>query len=357
MNVELVTTSGRLEHFYQGWEALSDAAGEPRSGAALVTAWARHMRDDHQELRVWVATDAGQVIGVAPLVAEPMPRQKAKLGPPATNLVRGIIPLALPERASEVASLMARHMAGSMDGTELVRLDWLPEGSPWPAALATQLGDDRWAPVDVPGYHSLYIDAAKGSADWLQRRSPRFRSALRRRTRRAEEAGYRFFVTSAPEEIVARLPAVQALYHHRGEARGGGYQFDERMMATMTEAVAFARPGRFRLATLEGGGATIGMLLSICAGPVVSSWLTAFDESWSRFGPGIGTLVAEVEACEAGGQGTVDLGVGDEAYKLSMADGTRSLRSCLWARPRLARIMQGGAGAAAPAGRASPSPG
>jgi CelD/BcsL family acetyltransferase involved in cellulose biosynthesis len=340
VDIELVTTDDRLDHFYEGWEALAERAGAPRSGAALVSAWSRHVRSAGQELRVWVASEPSRVVGVVALATERLAGGKVSLGPAAASMARGVVPIADPGREAEVAAALAAEMAGSTDDAQVLRIDWVPQDSPWADALAAGLELGDWVAVAVPPYQSQYIRAEGGAPGWLQRRSPDFRNETRRRERRAHEAGYRAVVVTDPEAIAARVPVLQALYHARGKARGGGYQFDERMVAAITEALTRARPGRFSLAALEGGNGAIGLLLSLCGGPTVSTWLITFDATWSRLGPGIATIAAQVEAAAAAGQHTVDLSVGHEAYKLPMVDGTRPLRSCIWVRRRLARMMQ-----------------
>lgn len=340
LEVELVTSPARLCDFYDGWEALADASGEPRSGASLVAAWSEHMRGEEQKLQVWVATQDDQVVGVLAMVAERLANGKTALGPPATNLVRGVVPLVRPERSAEVAFAIVARLAGSLGDVHLLRVDWLAEGSVWPDAFSAYFVDEGLVPVHVPPYQALYISTDDGVPGWLGRHRAQFRGEVRRRARRAEEAGYHFVTFSEPEAVLARLPSLQALYAHRAEGRDGGYQFDARMVAAITQAVKRARPGRFRLTSLEGNEKTIGIALSICSGPVASGWLTGFDPSSSQFGPGIGSIIAEIDACQADGQRTLDLGVGDERYKRPLADGSRFLVSCLWARPRLARLMQ-----------------
>ena len=96
VDIELVTDVERLDHFVDGWETLVDEVAEPRAGGAIVAAWARHMMRPDVELRVWVATEGARVVGVLPLVAEPMGRGRERLLPATTDLMFGTVPIASP---------------------------------------------------------------------------------------------------------------------------------------------------------------------------------------------------------------------------------------------------------------------
>ena len=63
-----------------------------------MASWAKHMMSAESELRIWVANDGPEVIGVLPFVAEPMARGRMRLLPPTTNMMYGAVPIARPDR-------------------------------------------------------------------------------------------------------------------------------------------------------------------------------------------------------------------------------------------------------------------
>jgi len=111
VDIELVTDVDRLENFVDGWEALADRVSQPRAGGAIVAGWARHMMSPELELRIWIAADDSRVVGVLPFVAEKMVRNRLRLLPPATDLMYGIVPIADPDCADQVAGAAADDFA------------------------------------------------------------------------------------------------------------------------------------------------------------------------------------------------------------------------------------------------------
>ena len=162
-------------------------------------AWARHMMSPELELRVWIATDGSEVVGVLPFVAETMARGRLRLLPPNTDLMFGTVPIVDLDRATEVIEAIAEDFAAQAQSVDLASIFWLPEGSPWAAALGSRLADPEWVTMTVTGYSSYYTSIAEGIDAWLAQRSTEFRRTLRRRARRCEEQGFRVFDDDRPD--------------------------------------------------------------------------------------------------------------------------------------------------------------
>lgn len=344
MKIELITNRPGLERLFHPWEDLADQVGEPRSAAAIVYAWAQQIQPANEELRVWTATESGRLVGALPFTVERLARGHERFQPPGEGMMVGVLPLAHPASAAEVASALVSEMAQSSPAADIVRTDWLPAGSVWVDAFEQHMAAAGFVHLDVPVYPAPYISTAGGVDGWLSRKTGHFRHELRRRARRAEEEGFVPLVCTEPSEVVERLPALRELYQGRRDVRGGtGYDFDEQMLSTLADAVKRSRQGRFRLVILARGPLAIGALLSVCAGENTTCWLTGFDAAWPQLGPGLGTFFTEVAAAAQAGQVSLDLGVGEEPYKRLVADGERKLRSCVYCRPKLARMLGAGA--------------
>lgn len=343
MEIELVTDVDRLQDLVPGWEALADRVSQPRSNGAVVAGWALNMMGADSELRIWVALDRSEVVGVLPFVAEGMARKRQRLLPPATDMMYGVVPIADPDRAGDVISAIADDFAAQAELVDMAVLYWLPEESPWRDAIGSRLGGIDWVTIGSRGYSSSYTDIAEGMEAWLAHRDGDFRREVRRRARRAAEQGFRIFTTVAASEIVQRLPTVQAFYSRRKEERAGeGYQFDDHMRGAIESAVQLSTPGRLGLSVLEREDLVIGMQFVLRSGVKMSSWMTGFDPDpqWSRLGTGIATLLEALDAGARAGCEIADLGVGDEPYKEIFQDGTFPLESVTWCRARLARLLQ-----------------
>jgi CelD/BcsL family acetyltransferase involved in cellulose biosynthesis len=342
VDIELVTDVDRLQHYVSSWETLADRVSQPRAAGAVVAGWARHMMDPEFELRIWIALDGLEVVGVLPFVAEKMARGRLRLLPPVTDMMYGIVPIADPGRVGEVVAAIADDFAAQAELIDMASIFWLPEDSPWTGALGSRLVGLDWVTTGRSQYSSYYTDIAQGIDAWLARRDGDFRREVRRRARRGAEQGFRIFTTVDPAEIMQRLPRLQDFYLRRKAERGGeGYRFDDDMRRAIENALELSTPGRFGLSVLERDDLIIGMQFVLRAGMRMSSWMTAYDPDpeWSRLGTGIATLLEALDAGARAGCEIVDLGVGDEPYKASFQDATFPLESVTWCRPRLARLL------------------
>jgi len=341
VDIELVTRPDGISRWAKGWNDLAVDLAQPRAGPDLVVAWARHMMPSGSELRIWLATEGQNVVGVLPLVAESMPQGRQRLLPPATTLMYGIIPIAEPDGELDIALALSRELAASAAAADFVGTYWMPTGSPWTEAFGRSLTEPEWVALDALPYTSFYADIREGFEPWLERRPYKFKKERRRCGRRLEEEGFRTVSTTEPAEIVERLPHVRRLYEARKQARGGmGYRFDDKMIATITDAVTVPGPGRFCLVTIERHDLMIAAQLSLRAGDRTSAWIMGFDTAWSQYGPGIAALTGGVEASARAGSTIFDLGEGDQTYKRDLVDDEYPLETRIWCRPRMARLLQ-----------------
>jgi hypothetical protein len=281
------------------------------------------------------------MIGVLPLVTEPMTRGKLRLLPTATDMMYGIVPIAYPNRVREVAEAIVSNVATYSDPVDLASIFWLPEGSPWADAIRARLVGPDWVTSSASKYTSCTANIDIGITEWLYQRDRKFRKEVQRQGRRAEEQGFRLLTITEPAEIAKWLPSLQSLYLRRRDDRGGeGYDFGEGMSTAITSALELSNPGRFAISMLEREGLVIAATLSIVAGEVMTCWIVGFDREWSALGPGIAVLVESLAAGIRAGCRIADLGVGDEPYKSDFLDEDRPLESVTWCRPRLARMLQ-----------------
>jgi CelD/BcsL family acetyltransferase involved in cellulose biosynthesis len=341
VDIELVTDVDQLQPYVSGWEVLADRVSQPRSTGAMVAGWARHMMDADSALRIWIALDGSEVVGVLPFVAEKMPRKRLRLVPPATDMMYGIVPVAHPDRAGEVVEAVADDFAARSQQVDLATIYWLPEDSPWLVALRRRFAEPDWVATGMTQYSSYYTSIVEGIDTWLGQRGGEFRRTVRRRARRCAEEGFRVCTLGDPVEIMERLPRLQPLYLRRKRERGGeGYRFDRDMIEAIGTTLEGAKPNRLRLSVVERDKLLIGASLAVRAGSRMSCWLTGFDPEWSRLGPGIAALLEALDAGGRAGCTIADLGVGDQAYKDEFHDASFPLVSVTWCRPRLARLLQ-----------------
>jgi CelD/BcsL family acetyltransferase involved in cellulose biosynthesis len=341
VDIELLTSPDEMARWAQGWNDLAEEVAQPRAGADLVVAWARHMMPSDSELRIWVGHERGKVVGVLPLVAESLPQGRERLLPPATTLIYGIIPIARPDGALDIALALSEELAASAAAADVVTTYWTSPGSPWTEAFDRCLTGPEWVALDPAPYSSFYADIAEGFDAWLERRANKFKKERRRCSRRLDEEGFRTIATTEPVEIVARLPHLKRVYQGRKESRGGkGYLFDDKMVEAIGEAVTASSRRQYLLVTIELDDQLIAAQLTLRAGDRSSAWLMGFDTAWSRYGPGILALTGGIEASVGEGSAVFDLGEGDQSYKRDLIDGEYPLETRIWCRPRMARLLQ-----------------
>jgi CelD/BcsL family acetyltransferase involved in cellulose biosynthesis len=343
VDIELITHVDQLKPYVSGWEALADRVSQPRCGGAIVYGWARHMMDPDVELRIWIALDGSEVVGVLPFAAERMQRNRIRLLPPVTDMMYGALPIADPDRTEEVVAAIAEDFRAQADVVDMASIFWLPEGSPWVTAIGDRLAEPDWVRTAFSRYCSYYTDIGEGKDAWLAQRDGDFRREVRRRARRGAEQGFQMTTMIDPSEIIPRLPQLQTFYLRRKAERGGeGYRFDDDMSAAIEDALELSTPGRFGLSVLERDDLIIGMQFVLRAGIRMSSWMTGYDPApeWSRLGTGIATLLEALDAGAQAGCEILDLGVGDEPYKETFQDASLELESLTWCRSRLARLLQ-----------------
>ncbi len=256
-------------------------------------------------------------------------------------MIFGVVPIAHPDCESEVAEFVVADFAQHLQSMELASVFWLPEDSPWQAAIGRHLDGPDWVCVTTSRYSSYYSNIAGGLDGWLGRRNKIFRQGTQRRARRAADIDFQLSTTVEPTEIQKRLSRLQAFYLSRKEERGGeGYRFDNAMVNAIANAAEISPSGRFALSLLEKDDQIIGMYLALRANTRMSGWLTGYDPEFSRLGPGIATMAEALDAGARAGCQFIDLGVGDESYKDDLQDGAFPLESLTWCRPRLARLLQ-----------------
>jgi CelD/BcsL family acetyltransferase involved in cellulose biosynthesis len=239
------------------------------------------------------------------------------------------VPLARPGREAEVAAAVTTALAGAQPRPDSLLLEGMPIHGPWLAALR-----DRWPGrlharlwrTGVDG--SPFVSLQEPSFDaWLDGKSSNFRGQMRRLRRRFAEAGG-ISRLATPATLAADAATFSRLHAARWDEKGHSNLVDlGDCFTTMLEEVGeqLLATERFALRVLELDGEPICVQLFISAGGRMLFVNGGWDERHARLKPSMLCLLDAVEDAFAHGAQQLDLGVGEQEYKLRFADGDAPL--------------------------------
>lgn len=322
------TNLGQVAHLIEAWDDLAVAAGNPYATPAWVLAWWRHAAPNAAALRLLVVTDEDGLVGVGPFFAT-----KGRGG----VMIHGVIGATTAARSTLVAhpgkeGVAARHFARLLSNSEpavrVVTLAGVPDDALHRAFLdemsqrfpGLHIREDFALPAPVIRLDHSSFD------EWYASKSRNFRQQTRRRRRQLDSLGGDFRAPGQDDELRVALADFAALHHSRWQWRGGSAVLTPGVEAALLEAAqALAPTHRFRLWALEVAGKTIASMAFFSAGDELAWWLGGFDEAWSKYQPGIATLVAAIEDAFEQGNTRLTLGAGGQEMKRRFADDAETL--------------------------------
>jgi len=326
---ELITDLAALEALAPEWDEVAVAAALPQMSPAWVLAWWRHLAPADAEPRTVAVRDRGRLVGVAPFYVRPRAGGRVDYRLPGIELTARLSPIARPGSEWEVASAIGAALPAADPRPDLIALEGAPLASPWPTALR-----ERWPGVMRPIvrryaiHHCPVVDLALPSfEDWFSRRSANFRRRLRVVERNFLAAGgtVRF---ATPPTLRADVDTLMRLHAARWQTLGetiGTSNLVARadhmpdFLSDMGEALLDG--GRFRLVVLEIDGEPISAHLAVAAGGEILAVNGGWDERWAHLSPTVHSVRTLVEDAFARGDRRIDLGLGEQAYKLRFSDG------------------------------------
>jgi CelD/BcsL family acetyltransferase involved in cellulose biosynthesis len=322
---ELIDDLGRAQALYAEWDALAVANRLPTMAPAWILGWWKHLAPAGAAPRIVVVRDGERVVGVAPFFVEPAARGRVDYRLPGIELAVRLAPLALAGREWAVAQTIGSVLAQAQPRPDLIALEGVPVASHWPAALRA-----GWPGVLRPatrmyatqGCPTVSLEGLTYES-WLAAKSAHFREKMRKTRRRFEQAGgsYRFTTRESLEADVATLVALHTKrWRSLGDSNLVG--FGDRVPALFEEVGRLLLDeGRFRLMLLEIDGQTMCAYLALAAGGEVLGMNGGWDEQWARFSPTVVHTLYLIEDAILRGDRRIDLGLGDQSYKLRVADG------------------------------------
>jgi len=322
---EMIVELDGLDRLYDDWDKLACAAGLSQMTPAWILSWWKHLAPVGAAPRVVVVRDRAEVIGLAPFYILEGKRGRVDYRLPGIELAARLAPLAMPGREWEVAEAIAGVLAEASPKPDLIALEGAPLASPWMLALRA-----GWpGPVSpIVRQYSIYgcptvTLREKSFEAWFAEKSSNFRSQMRRLQRQFEAAGGSVRL-STQETLAADVDMFMHMHASRWEHKGTSnlVGFGERLAPMLEDVgVRLLEDERFHMRVLEIDGEPISAQLFLASGSDMLYMNGGWYEQFSRFKPSMLGILGVIEHAFGRGYRKLDLGLGEQAYKLRFADG------------------------------------
>jgi CelD/BcsL family acetyltransferase involved in cellulose biosynthesis len=311
-----------LGRFETGWDELAVANSRPYCSPAWMTAWWRHAKPRGAVLRTVLVLDRGELLGIAPLFAQRSRTAIMRYRILGAQCSSHVDLLARPGTERDVADAIAACLGRVRPSVDSLVFEGVRESSPWPGLLAASWPSERVSvSTDV---HLLAPTLRLSGSDythWYASKSRNFRQSMRRKQRHLQDMGATFHVVDDSDDLEERLDEFVSLHEARWRSRGGSRVLRPGIREMLLEVGQRLLPlDRFKLWRIEIDDRCISSHLFLTAGSETAYWLGGFDEGWSRYHPGLLTILAAIEHAFLSDLELVDLGTGAQDYKTRFSD-------------------------------------
>ncbi len=340
---ELITDLSQVASIETEWDRLAADAAIPMMSPACVMAWWRHLARPTAVPRIIAVRRGEELVGLAPFYMELTKRNRPLgLRLPGIELAGRLAPLASPGREPGVAGALARAVVDWMPSLRLMALEGTPRGPDWGQSLREAWpGSVRPAMRRYKVYGCPTVPLAAGSfEEWLDTKSANFRGSMRRLRRKFVAAGGTTR-SSTEQSLRSDIDVFVRMHTSRWEGRGTSrfVLLGEPLTAVLNDIgeALLRREGRFRLRILEVEREPIAAQLFLAVGGRVQYVNGGWDERYAKLKPPMLGILDVIEEAFERGEDVVDLGTGEQSYKLRFGDAVDSLTWSLLvpAGPRL----------------------
>jgi CelD/BcsL family acetyltransferase involved in cellulose biosynthesis len=321
---EPIVDLGSLAEITPAWEELAAANGRPQMTPAWVTSWWHHLAPSDAEPRFVVVREDKEIVAVAPFFVE-AGGGRVDYRIPNIQTCAGLSPLAVPGREEEVAAAIATVLSTEMTPRpDLVAFEGVPADSPWPDALRAGWPGRMRPPLRRYTTHpSPAIAMSEDSFEaWLGGKSSNFRQQMRRARKKFAKAGGTSRKSTAAT-LAADVEVFVRLHAARWQSKPGESNlvaFGDRLAPMLEDTGRGMGPNGFRLHLLEMDGEPVAALIFLAVGGRPLYLNCGWDERFAQFKPAMLALLDAVEESFELGDTRIDLGLGQESYKLRFAD-------------------------------------
>jgi CelD/BcsL family acetyltransferase involved in cellulose biosynthesis len=314
------------------WRALAELRGNAFITPEWMRCWFAHYGAEATPFVPVLKHADGSLRGLLPLAL-------SRSGRPRVCRVAGgtlgdhFHPVCEQAEEPDVGAVAGQELARAGEAWSVVILDHADIERPWVAALAAGTGV-RLRTLQRPAGQMPWIDLSEygGWEEYLAGRSSNLRKQVRRLARlAAERHGMRLRRTEDPDDVRRDVEAFFALHDMRWEKRSSLQSERARGFFADFAAAALGR-GWLRLWFLELEGQAAAAWLGWRVGDRYAYYNGGFDPAWSALSPGLLLMSKVIESAFAEGATQLDFLLGEEPYKLRLANRTRTVRDVTLAR-------------------------
>lgn len=323
MQVSVIEAEGsQLEALVPEWRGLAEARGNP----FVTPEWYFAAAGGTPRIAVARAREDGRLAGLLPLRVESWRGLRAlRFG--GYRLGDRFHPVAALEAEPAVA---AGCVEGLLEiGERRLRLDKCDDVSGWlsglPGGGASTLSFKRTTAAKVP----RVTLAGRDWQGYLQSRSKNLRSRIGRMERKLiREHGMTIRRTRTAAELQGDFQTLFALHDARRQQKGGTSLAPGPLRDQLFAfCAASLERGWLRLRIMECDGRPAAVFLGWRLGGRYCFYQSGFDPAWGRLSVGLVSLALAIREAFEEGAAEFDLLLGDEEYKLRLADGEGEVTS------------------------------
>ena len=307
------------------WDALATGNRLPLMSPGWLMPWWRHAAPKGSELRVIIVRDGPTLIGIAPFfVVDGGLRKRTDYRLMGAGLSMRLAPLAADGRERDIADAIIDNLAVVDPHPDLIAFEAVPLTSAWQQTLREHW-PSRTRPI-VSQYHhhscptvSLHNESYD---DWLAGKSSNFRGQMRRMRRQFEAAGGTTRMATATT-LGTDVESFCQLHRSRWESvsHSSLVALDDDLNKMLMEVASdLLGDGRFRLWITEIDDQPISAQMFVAAGGEVHYFNGGWNERFAKYRPAQLGILAAIEDGFARSDSRLDLGPGQQQYKLRLAD-------------------------------------
>ena len=322
LDTKIITDLDDARPYLDAWDRLAVDSSKPYCSPAWITAWWTHAAPKDSTLRLMLAFEGGDLVGVAPFFAD-RSRFLTRFRLLGARCSSRLDLLARSGMEPVVGSALASSLASMDPAPDVVMFEGISADSPWPALLTGEW--PRRSASLIRQFHqpapSIHFEG-RTYEEWFASKSGHFRQGMRRSLRQLQREGGSIRMARSPDELEQGLRTFSDLHHRRWRSRGGSGVLNEGVERMLLAAgKQLVDEARMRIWTVDLNGKPISSHLFLTAGEETAYWLGGFDEGWAHLQPAVITILTAIEHAFSVGDRKMDLGTGAQEYKLRFADG------------------------------------